>query len=191
MTPSGSVPAPSGGTSTSAPRHWAITPPPASSGRDHDGHSSRNDHHHRRLWGWPYTYGYGVDYGGRQNEQDRLAEDARLEQDRRDDRLRQRELERQLADQRAADAAGASVRSPYPTTSDEEISPTLLIYKDHRQTEIRTYAITRNMIYEFGSKRARKIALSDLDIPATIAANKELGIEFNLPRQAPAKVRQP
>src|SRR5512146_694092 len=109
----------SGAVSTGTPRHWAITPSSSSSssGRDHDRHSYGDNHHHR-TWGGPYTYSYGVDYSGHNTQQQDEADDqgflaelARVQQNRQDDERRQRELDRQLADQRAADAAPPTVRN--------------------------------------------------------------------------------
>ncbi len=163
--------------------------------------------HHRRSpfgspFGFPFGYGFGyaVDYSGWYNdqnqlqEQENMAQSERLQQSYQDDQKRQRELERQLADQRAADAAEANARyaptAATPTSPDRDLPPTVLVYKDHHQVEILNYAVTGSMIYEFNPHWTRKIPLSELDIQATIAANNERGIEFKVPNSSPVKVNR-
>ena len=162
---------------------------------------SRNRHHRYPFAGYPfgYGYGYGVDYSGwyadqtqAQNQQ-YMTQNERLEQSYQDDVKRQHELDRQIADQRAADEATprSAPAATTATPTERELPPTVLIYKDQHQVEVRNYAIAGNTIYEFNPHWTRKIALAELDIPATIAANKDRGVEFNVPNVSPVKVQQP
>jgi len=59
--------------------------------------------------------------------------------------------------------------------------PTILIYRDGHKQEVTNYAIMGQTLYVF-SDRTKKIALADLDVPATIKANDEQGIEFQVPK---------
>ena len=63
--------------------------------------------------------------------------------------------------------------------------PSVLVFRDGRQQEVTNYAIMGQTVYVF-DKRAQKIALADLDVPATIKANDDRGLEFNIPPQKPA-----
>ncbi len=62
--------------------------------------------------------------------------------------------------------------------------PTLLVFKDGHQAEIANYAIVGGTLYDLGGGRQRKIALADLDIPATIKQNDDRGVDFQVPASA-------
>ncbi len=64
--------------------------------------------------------------------------------------------------------------------------PSVLVFRDGHQQEVSNYAIMGQNVYVF-DKGSRKIALADLDVPATIKANDERGLEFNIPQQKPAQ----
>ncbi len=63
---------------------------------------------------------------------------------------------------------------------EREQEPTLLVFKDGKQLEIRNFAIVGETLYEL-SPEYRKIALSELDLPATIKVNDDRGVDFHLP----------
>ncbi len=63
--------------------------------------------------------------------------------------------------------------------------PTVLVFRNGKQQEVTNYAIMGDSLYVFDQAR-KKIALADLDIPATVKANDDRGVEFNLPA-SPAK----
>jgi hypothetical protein len=74
---------------------------------------------------------------------------------------------------------------PQKTPPEETIS-TILVFRDGSHREVRNYALMGNSIYDLGVKPGQgkmKILLADLDIPATIAANDQRGIEFKPPKQ--------
>ena len=60
------------------------------------------------------------------------------------------------------------------------VDPTVLVFRDGHQQEVNNYAIMGQTVYVFDA-RMQKIALSDLDVPATIKANDDRGVEFHLP----------
>jgi len=147
-------------------------------------------------FGFPY-YGYGgyaSDFGDSYDQQElyqqEVAQNARLQTEMQEDQRQQFELAQQLADQRAADAASRAQaahpqsppqQQPVSTPTERESPPTVLVFRDHHQVDIRSYAIAGNTLYEFAPHWTRKISLSELDIPATIAANEERGVQFSVP----------
>ncbi len=145
--------------------------------------------------GWPYATDYsGFDYDQAQNQYDpQYAQSAQLQVEIQDDEQRQMQLEQELADQRAADSAERYSRprnpAPAPAQTESQTPPTVLVYRDHHEVEVRNYAIAGNTIFDLGPHWTRKIAISDLDIAATVAANEERGVEFRLP-DSPVKVKQ-
>lgn len=60
------------------------------------------------------------------------------------------------------------------------VDTTLLVFRDGHQQEVNNYAIMGQTVYVFDA-RTQKIALGDLDVPATIKANDDRGVEFQLP----------
>jgi hypothetical protein len=60
------------------------------------------------------------------------------------------------------------------------IDPTVLVFRDGHKQEVNNYAIMGQTVYVFDT-RTQKIALGDLDVPATIKANDDRGVEFQLP----------
>ncbi len=59
--------------------------------------------------------------------------------------------------------------------------PTVLVFRDGHQQEVTNYAIMGQTVYVFDN-RTKKIALADLDVPATVKANDDQGVEFQLPK---------
>ena len=58
---------------------------------------------------------------------------------------------------------------------------TVLVYKDGHTEQVRDYAIVGRTLWVFNEARARKIALSELDLPATKRDNEDRGVEFVVP----------
>jgi hypothetical protein len=142
--------------------------------------------------GWPYYTDYTAwDYDQQQNQYDyQTQQNMQLQAELQDDQRQQFELEQQLADLRAAAAAPRQPQPPpQPAAApvESEMPPTVLVFRDHHQVDIRNYAIANNTLWEFAPHWTRKVALSDLDIPATIAANEERGIEFSVPDMGKTK----
>jgi hypothetical protein len=59
--------------------------------------------------------------------------------------------------------------------------PTTLVFKDGHQLQLNNYAIVSQTLYDFTPGHPRKIALSDLDLPATQKQNDDHGVIFELP----------
>jgi hypothetical protein len=62
--------------------------------------------------------------------------------------------------------------------------PTTLVFKNGHQLEIENYAIVSQTLYDLTPGHPRKIALTDLDLPATEKQNDDRGVTFQLPPQA-------
>lgn len=86
-----------------------------------------------------------------------------------------------------ADNSEQAQTAPSAQPAPEEASDqpdTVLVFKDGRQLEIKNYAIQGNMLFDLTPGHARKVALSDLDIPATQKQNDDRGIDFQVPASA-------
>ncbi len=62
-----------------------------------------------------------------------------------------------------------------------EVIPVVIIFRGGREQEVRNYAIVGDTLYDLGTFVAHKIRLADLDLPATLKANEDRGVEFSLP----------
>ena len=82
-----------------------------------------------------------------------------------------------------APQARAEDSSPANYNSDSEPSPdpTVLIFKDGHHLEIGNYAIVNQTLYDLTPGHPRRIAVVDLDLPATQKLNDDHGIAFDLP----------
>jgi hypothetical protein len=58
---------------------------------------------------------------------------------------------------------------------------TVLVFRDGHKQEVSDYAIMQSTLYDFTSGATHKIALNDLDLPATEKENASRGTEFHLP----------
>ena len=68
-----------------------------------------------------------------------------------------------------------------PPSDAAPVEPTVLVFRDGHRQQVNNYAIMGQTVYVFDS-RTQKIALSDLDVPATIKLNDDHGVEFQLPK---------
>jgi hypothetical protein len=59
--------------------------------------------------------------------------------------------------------------------------PTILVYRDGHKQQVTNYAIMGQTLYVFDN-RTKKIALAEIDVPATVKANDDQGVEFQLPK---------
>jgi len=73
-----------------------------------------------------------------------------------------------------------------PEAASEQSPPTLLVFKDGHQLEVENYAIVGTTLYDLTEGHRRKVALSDLDLTATLKQNDDRGIDFHLPTGAEA-----
>jgi hypothetical protein len=75
---------------------------------------------------------------------------------------------------------------PSPDSDPGPTTPTTLVFKDGHQIEVDNYAIVGQSLYDLTPGHHRKIALADLDIPATQKQNDDNGNSFELPASAQA-----
>ena len=88
-------------------------------------------------------------------------------------------LNNEMAALRAQRESQKSAQQPQPKAQIH--AETVLIYRDGHTEGVVNYAIVGNTIWVFNETRARKISLSDLDLPATKRDNEGRGIDFVLP----------
>jgi hypothetical protein len=157
--------------------------------------SSPSFFHHRRFFrSWPYT-GYGYPYysypgyygddsysaDAYQNYPAGSYSGAYLDNSREQaeiDRL-ENEVDR-LREEREARENQSS--GPAQARSKADAQLTELVFRDKRTEEVQNYAIVGQTFWIFSEQRARKIPLTDLDLPATKKANDDRGLSFDLPR---------
>ena len=101
-------------------------------------------------------------------ESDLAAEIGRLKEE--VELLRGEEASREQARQAAA---------PPPPVKENE--PTVLVFRDGHQSEIRNYAIVGQTLWALTERRARKIPLSDLNVEGTKKVNAGRGVEMRVP----------
>lgn len=88
-------------------------------------------------------------------------------------------------------AAPAQPSRQQDAASSRELTPsepTVLVYRDGHKQEVTNYAIMGQTVYVF-DKRTQKIAMSDLDVPATIKTNEAQGIEFTVPASSRTRAK--
>ena len=99
--------------------------------------------------------------------------------------MNEENLEEQQALEGQDQDAYAPPRGPRARTSQAKKArnepQTVLVFRDQHQREIQNYAIVDGMIWNFTAARTEKIPLAAIDIPATIRANDDRGVDFRLP----------
>ncbi len=60
-------------------------------------------------------------------------------------------------------------------------NPTVLVFKDGHKLSVTNYAIQGGTLFNFSGEGPRRIAVSDLNLDATVKANDENGVQFRLP----------
>jgi hypothetical protein len=156
-------------------------------------------HHHERFFfgagfGFPFYsyypfYGFPYDYSDYSapvadysspsyNAYDYYSDQQRRVEDRLDrledriDRLRDEEryrAEAQVTQPNAGRVAGSQSLA------------VVLVFRDKHREEVQNYGLVGRTLWIFTEQRARKIPLSELDLPATTKANEERGVEFQVP----------
>ena len=161
-----------------------------------DSHGNRDGHHpHHTAEGtayYPYVYGMPVPYAVDVNDADNSSEEdddpgyqgGPTIFDRRGSGRDSYVPPSYPGPAHARDASADQARSdPAP---DPPQPPTTLVFKDGRQLEVNNYAIVSQMLYDLTPGHPRKIALADLDLPATQKQNDDRGVVFQLPPSAQA-----
>ncbi len=181
-----------GGSFAGVPRSNGVTFTTSHVNPYHFGHGGYGYRH--RYYGYGYGYGYGYPYGlygydpflwGSASSYDNS--DQYAEQN---EQLSQQvnELSNEVA--RLRDENEIRAYAPLPTNrqappdaAKANISdPTVLIFRDQHREEIKNYAVVGRTLWVFNEDRAKKIPLTDLDVPATIKVNDDRGVDFNVPR---------
>jgi hypothetical protein len=70
---------------------------------------------------------------------------------------------------------------PAPQPAIAEQPSTVLVFKDGRRLEVSNYAIAGSTLYNLSDGLPRKVALAELDLPATVKQNDDRGVDFQLP----------
>ena len=83
-------------------------------------------------------------------------------------------------------STGAETTAQSDPDAEPPQPPTTLVFKDGHQLEVNNYAIVSQTLYDLTPGHPRKIALADLDLPATQKQNDDHGIVFQLPSWAQA-----
>jgi hypothetical protein len=190
-----------GGHMTAAPLTGGITPPTGGitppTGSHVSTHSGNGQHQHHNPnsgsnsgYVYPYLYGYAIPYAVPY-----ASDDNSTDADAQDDSGYQGGPT--VFDRRGAgassyippeeDAAAAHAASDMnPPEAESPQDPTTLVFKDGHEIEVGNYAIVGLTLYDLTPGHPRKIALADLDLPATQKENDSHGISFDLPPGAQA-----
>ncbi|HWR36538.1 MAG TPA: hypothetical protein VN622_11775 [Clostridia bacterium] len=87
------------------------------------------------------------------------------------------EAQRAQAPEPSAPAEAAKDAGPQPV---EEITPTVLVFRDGHESEVANYAIMGSTLFVLSGEHS-KIPLSELDLVATREANELRGLSFHVP----------
>jgi len=72
-------------------------------------------------------------------------------------------------------------RNQQQSKPQDNLPNTVIVLRNGSQLSVRNYAIIGPTVWILNERTAKKIPLSDLDIPATEEANAKNGMEFRLP----------
>jgi hypothetical protein len=149
------------------------------------------------VWGYaPFgaSYPFGYDYLGYNSGYNNPPQQTVVEQSGNDSQLAYEvgrlsgeveELRSEQARPQAAEGQTSEGRHPLlPHSSESAIEPTTnatLVFRDGKKMSVENYAIVGQTLWVLSSRTARKIPLSDLDLPATKQVNEENGTEIHLP----------
>jgi len=88
----------------------------------------------------------------------------------------------------AMDAKSDNQTSVTPPSDPPEPAPTptVIVFKDGHQLEVANYAIVGSTLFDLTPGHTRKVALADLDLPATQKENDDRGVDFQLPPHSQA-----
>ena len=71
--------------------------------------------------------------------------------------------------------------TPDPVSDPEPLPQTVLVFKDGHKLEVGNYAIVNSTLIDLTPGHPRKIALADLNLPATEKENDDRGVNFQVP----------
>jgi hypothetical protein len=86
----------------------------------------------------------------------------------------------------STDSQAAKIEISAAVTASPTLPPALLVFRDGHTEEIQKYVIHgadlyATLDYSTSGSWTKQIPLADLDIPASLKANKDRGAKFNLP----------
>jgi hypothetical protein len=87
-------------------------------------------------------------------------------------------------DYRVTAPAETAPSEPAPQAEVAHQPRTVLVFKDGRQLEIMNYAIVGPTLFDLSDGTTRKVALAELDLPATMKQNDDRGVDFQVPAGA-------
>ena len=143
-------------------------------------HHSRDFSRSRAAYYFPYAYPYVVDgppVGAYDESDDDSYNGGPTIFDRRGPGQITRSSQRMFANQ---ESIGSQVNAE-PEAETKPQPPTVLVFKDGHQVEVANYAIVGTTLYDLSDTRRWKIALADLDLPATTKQNDDRGLDFQVP----------
>jgi hypothetical protein len=172
--------------------HISSVPGASSSKPSHPTSGSGHNNRHRRrdtstdVVYYPYLYGVPVPYA---NDADASSNDNDNDQPDDDPEYQGGPT---IFDRRGSGADSyvpPSYEGPAHAHAEEHSSeapqiPTTLVFKDGHQLEIENYAVVGHTLFDLTPRHSRKIALADLDLPATQKENDDRGVTFQLPSSA-------
>jgi hypothetical protein len=148
-------------------------------------------HHHHFFRSWPYIgyygypyYSYPWDYGDDSYSADSYQSyppsdysSAYVDNSREQEQLDrlENEVDRLRAEREARESQASQARPKADSQATE------LVFRDKHTEEVQNYAIVGQTLWILSAQRARKIPLTELDIPATKKANDDRGVDFQLP----------
>jgi hypothetical protein len=149
-----------------------------------------------RGFGFPWIYGgyydpfwwgdsgssYDEDY-----ERDRAIANEMNERSLEEQRMRQQEEEDRDRDRYARSVPPARSGPGDEQQASATQPATVLIFRDQRRKEVQNYAIVGQTLWSFAPQHAEKIPLSELDLTATVKANEDRGISFEIPSSREAQ----
>jgi hypothetical protein len=101
------------------------------------------------------------------------------------------EMPTSVATERRASAASSAARDAQALEEETakpapQLPHAILVFRDGRKLKLQRYEIRNGFIYASGdywdtSSPTRKIAISELNVPATLRLNRQLGSKFSLP----------
>ncbi|PYX57634.1 MAG: hypothetical protein DMG73_12785 [Acidobacteria bacterium] len=115
----------------------------------------------------------------RRDRDDGRGNDSRYADRRNDDRRNDERISRE--DSIASAHKANPEAQPAAAMPETDQPDTILVFKDGHKLEVKNYAIQGDMLYDLTPGHPRKIALAELDVPATQKQNDDQGIIFQLP----------
>ena len=147
-------------------------------------------------WGYGYPWSYGGYYdpfwwgdSGSSYDED-YERDRAIANEMNEQSLEEQRMLRQ--EQGDRDRYARSAPAPRSAPADEQqansIQPTtVLVFRDQRKKEVQNYAIVGQTLWSFAPQHVEKIPLSELDLVATVKANDDRGVSFEVPASREAQ----